>query len=397
MIEDFVNKLLIGNAKDLCPQLPEKVFDCVITSVPYYGLRNYDNLPGQFGLEETPEEYVNNMVETFNGVKRNLKDDGTLWLNVGDCYWGGKGASGQETKESLERRAAAGKSMNKAHHNIIVRTRPTDRKHPIIKRKDKVGIPWALALALRDNGADVRTCKAINLAVKRIVSAYDSPGVIPDRVLYVLTDLQNEYAEAKGEGWYLRQDNIWFKKNCMPESCNDRPTTTHEYFFLFSKSIKYYYDFEAVKELSSENTHERISKEKLAAVNNGYNGNVLHNKKVGDYEEPIRNKNNSEFNKNMLRKFEKRHKRSVWSFSTNSPERNSIGSDHAAGYPEDLIVDPIKAGSREGGIVFDPFAGTGTTGIVSEKLHRKWTLIDLNPKSVKDFDIYRHQQFGVFK
>lgn len=239
--------LLTGNCVETLKTLEANSVHTCITSPPYYGLRDYGTatweggdescehtishyadslkpnvsrpirdpkkrkacakcgairIDKQIGLEDTPEEFIENLVLLFREVKRVLRDDGTLWVNIGDSYWGGKGASGQSDSEYQERRASKGESFNRGHHQIggSKKTRPTDKKHPVIKPKDLVGIPWMLAFALR------------------------------------------------ADGWYLRQDIIWAKPNPMPESVKDRCTKNHEYIFLLSKSKHYYYDHEAIKE-----------------------------------------------------------------------------------------------------------------------------------------------------
>lgn len=177
------NQILFGDCKETLLQFDEKARMCV-TSPPYYGLRDYGGEDKQIGLEETPEEYIDNLVGVFSTVRDCLTDDGTLWLNIGDSYAGsGKGPS---------------KSLNQEHHHL-------EHKHSKIvpqgmKPKDLIGIPWMLAFALR------------------------------------------------ADGWYLRQDIIWHKPNPMPESVKDRCTKAHEYIFLLSKNKKYYYNHEAIKE-----------------------------------------------------------------------------------------------------------------------------------------------------
>lgn len=397
---EYKNKLLIGDSKKIIDSLPEKIVNTIVTSVPYWGLRDY-GVKGQMGMEDTPEEYIYNMTEVFKSAKRVLRDDGTLWLNIGDGYWGGKGKSGQESKASLEKRHAAGTSLNKGHQNTNVAMRPQDRRHPFIKAKDKIGIPWALAFALRDGSGNARECAAINKAIARIKNCFGPDDRMPRKLLTEVINLEYEYHLAKGDGWYFRQDNIWSKTNCAPESCTDRPTTAHEYFFLFSKNKKYYYDYEAVKEQSSDKTNSRISKEKLASIRNGTaNGNNVSTGKQAEYIKTghgIRAKNNTDFNNSMTEIFETRNKRSVWECPTNSPEHQKLDIEHFAVYPEDLIITPIKAGCPEGGIVMDIFGGTGTTGVVSKKLHRDYLLIDINPQSEIDFNKYLHQEFGMFK
>ena len=196
----MINKIIEGDCLKSLREMPDKSVNCCITSPPYYGLRDYGN-EGQIGLEETPEQFVEQLVQVFREVKRILKDDGTLWLNLGDSYWGGKGKSGSRDGEYQEERAINGKSLNKKHQQMGGKgeTRPTDKKHDVIKPKDLIGIPWMVAFALRS------------------------------------------------DGWYLRQDIIWHKPNPMPESVTDRCTKAHEYIFLLSKSKQYYFDNDAIR------------------------------------------------------------------------------------------------------------------------------------------------------
>ena len=244
-------RLLLGNCLDSLHELEDESIDTCITSPPYYGLRDYGTaeweggdpncehtvsmdtkwndpkrgknvlrpevahrggksnaclkcgatrIDEQIGLEDTPEQFIENLVEVFRLVRKKLKPTGSLWLNIGDSYWGGKGRSGMKDAEV---QAARTDSLNKAHHNATGgkgKTRPTDRTHDEIKPKDLIGIPWMLAFALR------------------------------------------------ADGWYLRSDVIWNKPNPMPESVRDRPTKSHEYIFLLTKNKKYYYDHVAIKE-----------------------------------------------------------------------------------------------------------------------------------------------------
>ena len=184
-------EIVQGDCMDVMAGMAEKSVQCCITSPPYWGLRDY-GVEGQFGLEKTLEEYISKMVDVFREVRRVLRDDGTLWLNLGDTYWGGKGQSGQ--KDGNYQANRQDKSLNKPYHQIggAKQTRPQDGKHDVIKPKDLVGIPWMVAFALR------------------------------------------------ADGWYLRQDIIWHKPNPMPESVTDRCTKSHEYIFLLSKQPRYY-------------------------------------------------------------------------------------------------------------------------------------------------------------
>lgn len=187
MIE--LNKIYNSDCLTFLIGLPDNFIDCCVTSPPYYGLRDY-GVDGQIGLEETPDQYVQKLVEIFREVKRVLKPEGTLWLNLGDTYYNYRGAHDHATKQSI--------SSNNAH---VIKSDYGSRNTilPNIKGKDLIGIPWMVAFALR------------------------------------------------ADGWYLRQDIIWHKPNPMPESVTDRCTKSHEYIFLLSKSQKYYYDQDAIK------------------------------------------------------------------------------------------------------------------------------------------------------
>ena len=195
---DCVWEIKQGDALSVLKTMPDQSINTCVTSPPYWGLRDY-GIDGQLGLEPTPEEYVANLVEVFREVKRVLRDDGTLWLNLGDSYmgsWGnyaptGKGGQRPKNTERWQRRAYEDKADWRP---------PTSNKHEGLKPKDLVGIPWMVAFALR------------------------------------------------ADGWYLRQDIIWHKPNPMPESVKDRCTKAHEYIFLLAKSRRYYYDAEAIKE-----------------------------------------------------------------------------------------------------------------------------------------------------
>jgi DNA modification methylase len=198
----MANQILHGDSKTILQTLPSQTFNTCVTSPPYWGLRDY-GVDDQLGLEETPEQYVKNMVEVFREVKRVLKDDGTLWLNLGDSYAGsGKG------------RWEYGKGQKETY--VATKDSPQCKIPKVsngLKPKDLVGIPWMVAFALRT------------------------------------------------DGWYLRSDIIWSKPNPMPESVKDRPTKSHEYIFLLSKSQNYYYDSEAIKEPIAISSIARLSQD----------------------------------------------------------------------------------------------------------------------------------------
>ena len=289
--------LLLGNCLDVLSALPESSVQCCVTSPPYWGLRNY-GVDGQLGLEETPDAYVANMVAVFRAVRRVLRDDGTLWLNLGDSYSGAAG--GNNRGEG----AGGGKERGKA---IGFGTLPKRKDlEGGLKHKDLAGIPWRVAFALQ------------------------------------------------ADGWWLRQDIIWYKPNPMPESVTDRCTKAHEYIFLLTKSAKYFYDNEAVKEKSLHVgvTHRAANKGKAHSEEAG-----LDTRPKVDWTTP-----------------ETRNKRSVWTVAT-KPYKDA----HFATFPPKLIEPCILAGSAADTLVLDPFSGAGTTGVVAVQHGRRYIGIELNP------------------
>jgi DNA modification methylase len=302
--------IITGDAREVLKTLPDKSVHCCVTSPPYWGLRDY-GVDGQLGLEETPEEYVERLVQVFREVRRVLRDDGTLWLNLGDSYyrsWGnyaptGKGGQREKHTERFDRRAYAGK---------VDWRPPTSYKHEQLKPKDLVGIPWRVAFALQ------------------------------------------------ADGWYLRSDIIWHKPNPMPESVTDRPTKAHEYIFLLSKSERYYYDADAIREPHKTNLPV-VDKHKAGA----YTDKHLDNQEADPFGSVGYHPKG-------------RNKRTVWTVST-----KPFSGTHFATFPEELIEPCILAGCPVGGTVLDPFFGAGTTGLVAVKLDRKYIGIELNPEYVK--------------
>jgi DNA modification methylase len=286
-----------------------KVQTCV-TSPPYYGLRDYGR-DGQIGLEETPEDYIAAMVEVFRCVRDVLADDGTVWLNIGDSYYNYRPGKGQ---------ALVKQSVANNDQDLPQTCARRGNKLDGLKEKDLIGIPWMLAFALR------------------------------------------------ADGWYLRQDIIWHKPNPMPESVQDRCTKAHEYIFLLSKSQKYYYDHEAIKEPVAESTIGR------GPVDFG-------GKKGRDYIPDKSDPNYRAGNEQWGRTFDYqesckngRNKRSVWEVST-----KPYSGAHFAVFPADLIEPCILAGAPVGGIVLDPFMGSGTTAQVAQNLGRQYLGCELNP------------------
>jgi DNA modification methylase len=331
--------------------LPDGSVNCCVTSPPYFGLRDYGT-PDQLGLEETPEKFVENMVKVFREVKRVLKDDGTLWLNIGDSYanngTGGNGATGGRDKSTLQSQMPP------------IGTTPVKKSVPSgMKSKDLIGIPWMVAFALRS------------------------------------------------AGWYLRQDIIWHKPNPMPESVTDRCTKAHEYIFLLSKSQKYYYDHEAIKQKMADSSFQRLSQDvesqdgsarvpgktngKMKAVGQ-YVGGKKH-KTVQDKGQQVQSfhKTRNDNGQEWQNEDGKANKRSVWTITT-----KPFSEAHFATFPEDLIVDCIKAGCPEGGIVLDPFMGAGTTALVARKLNRNYKGFELNADYIKIADKRLRDELGMF-
>jgi len=264
-------RIIEGDCVEVMRELPDESVQTCITSPPYWGLRDY-GVEGQLGLEPTPEEYVANLVAVFREVRRVLRTDGTLWLNLGDSYTSGGRAP---TPDGL-------------------------------KPKDLVGIPWAVAFALR------------------------------------------------ADGWYLRSDIVWAKGNPMPESVTDRPTRAHEFIFLLSKSPRYYYDADAIREADS--------------------GRPSGNGFVRDHRLSYRNADGT--GRGRDEQWEPgggRNKRSVWTVAI-----QPFPGAHFATFPPALIEPCVLAGSAEGETVLDPFAGSGTTGVVALRHNRDFVGIELN-------------------
>jgi len=264
----------------------------------------------QIGLEATPEAYVARLVELFREVRRVLRDDGTLWLNLGDSYNAYNGNRGTESEYAGKRNAM--EPAFPAGHGLMAKG---------LKPKDLIGIPWMVALALR------------------------------------------------ADGWYLRCDIIWAKKNCMPESVTDRPTKAHEYIFLLSKSEKYFYDAEAIKEAITESSIARV------AQNDGRP--VLNTDRKRDSTQAEQTLDIAA----MVPADGRRNKRSVWNVAL-----KPFNEAHFATFPPDLISPCVLAGAPRGGVVLDPFMGAGTTALVAATHDRQYIGCELNPeyKSIAD-------------
>lgn len=333
MIE--LNKIYNEDCLVTLSKIDNNSIDCVVTSPPYFNLRNY-KIDGQIGIEETPQLYIDKLVDVFFEVYRVLKPTGTLWVNLGDSYNGSGGNHKEHHKNDTGFQGGVGAKYGGKGANVQG-----------LKRKDLIGIPWVFAFAMRD------------------------------RV-----------------GFYLRQDIIWEKGNPMPEPVKDRCVKSHEYIFLFSKSEKYYFDYQAIQEPSVT----FIDKEPQEITQIRFGG-----KKYGDSDDPHHaTKSGKEWKPQMknliddgqkpntmhLRRAEGmqdiqyavRNKRDVWHVNT---EPSNL--EHCAMFPTKLITPCILAGCPENGIVYDPFGGAATTALTTLRCggNRKFILSELNPEYVK--------------
>ena len=282
--------ILVGDCVELMRGMPDKSVHCCVTSPPYFGLRDY-GVDGQIGLESSPDEYVAALVTVFGEARRVLRDDGTLWLNLGDSYTGSANAGGEATRT--------------CHGAPNARDRNLPSKRGAgLKPKDLIGIPWRVAFALQ------------------------------------------------ADGWYLRQDIIWHKPNPMPESVRDRCTKAHEYIFLLSKSSRYYFDAEAIRDAAVSTGPRRDNGEGDRLIDRG-----MYSGRAGNAADG------------------KRNKRSVWTVTT-----RPFKGAHFATFPPDLIEPCILAGCPEGGTVLDPFGGSGTTAGVAAANGRAAIICELNPE-----------------
>ena len=375
-----INRILVGDNIETLKTLTDNSIDCCITSPPYYGLRDYgtgrwvggysncphkrmskylehtstghaqEGLRGnvgdviyktvcplcgairedkQVGLEETPEEYINRLVNIFREVKRVLKDDGTLWVNIGDSYAGGQGRWGGVNNLS---------DLQQGNKGSLTEIDVSKKwQHDIIKPKDLIGVPWMLAFALR------------------------------------------------ADGWYLRSDIIWDKINPMPESVEDRCTKAHEYIFMLSKSSKYYFDYEAIQEpvnIQNPSMHIKFGGEKYpdSVPNRIYSGNE-YKPRTKNCQYDGQTPNTMHVNREKGGKDKQylvRRKRDVWRISP-----SAFKGAHFATFPEELVANCLLAGCSKDGIVLDPFFGSGTVGVVAKKHHRNYIGCELNEEYVK--------------
>ncbi len=319
------NRIICGDNCEVMRAMPSESIDCCVTSPPYWGLRDYGH-DGQIGLEPTPEEYVARMIEVFREVKRLLKDDGTLWLNLGDSY--ARNGGGVQSKMNTVHKMGVGQKATYLAGGM----QSIDKVPEGLKPKDLVGIPWRVAFALQS------------------------------------------------DGWYLRQDIIWHKPNPMPESVTDRCTKAHEYVFLLSKSERYYYGFDAMQEPAAE-----VSKARMKRGVSGSHKNIN-----GAPGQTAHSMSKPRERGSITAAPETRNRRSVWTITT-----KPYSGAHFAVMPADLVKPCIMAGCREGGVVLDPFSGSGTTAMVARDLSCRYIGIELNPEYV-EISLKRLEQGVLF-
>lgn len=391
LAKDYINTVVCGDCRDVLAAIPDGCVQTCVTSPPYWSLRDYgleptvwvadpecqhqwgiarqlpaithwntgvvfdpdrrktvqvDSEKGRFcvkcggwhgclGLEPSPEMYINHLVDIFREVRRVLHDNGTVWLNIGDSYWGGKGRSGYELPHEAEERKSKGETLQRGHQVPgYMDMRPSDGRHPTLKPKDMCLIPQRLAIALQD------------------------------------------------DGWWVRCIIPWLKPNCMPSSQRDRPTVAHEYFILMSKSRKYYYDQDSIRveykqplnRWGGPTIKEEVPKHSkyLEMQDIGVSsamraGRPIRPNKQGRY------RRTTDWWMDSLQQFFSDEFAFFWCPTTPYSEA------HFATFPEKLIEPCILAGSVPGSIVLDPFGGSGTVGVVAAKHHRDYILIDANP------------------
>ncbi len=321
---------LQGDVFDKVKELEDNSIDCVVTSPPYWGLRDY-GIKGQLGLEPTYQEHIKNIVEFFRIMKPKLKDSATVWLNYGDSY--AATINGTKVKDQIKNKVQfAGKYLIKGDDRTF-RDKPFSTIQGFLKPKDLVMIPNRIAIALQE------------------------------------------------DGWWIRSEIIWHKPNPMPESIKDRPTSAHEKIWLITKNKKYYYNADAIREPCTESTKQRYK--------SGWNGNEKRDYVSGKQNHFSKYIGTEKSKQDALKG---KNKRNVWTITT-----KSCKEAHFATFPKDLIEPCIKAGCPEGGVVLDPFGGSGTTGIVAKSLNRTAILIELNPSYIEIAKKRIDKELGMFK
>lgn len=365
----WIDKTHVGDCRSLMRAMiaDEVTVQCVVTSPPYWGLRDY-GVPGQFGLERTWQRHVARIRSTFRLVRQLLTKDGTLWLNYGDSY-----SSGGRSTQAIDTMRTMGARAQVNRHGPKTRTAGSDAasgKHANL------------------NGTAVRPPKIDGLGGKQLMG-------IPWRVAFAL----------QGDGWYLRSDIIWHKPNPMPESVRDRPTKAHEYIFLMSRSERYHYDAAAIAEPTTGNAHPRIGVAPDQPRSRPQKPVAGHAKGAGSHspKDHARSKGGlkdstkfgrgagwrepGSFSYGQAGVLDTRNARSVWTIPT-----QPFSGAHFATFPEDLVARCILASTRPGDIVLDPFMGSGTVGKVATDLGRRYIGCELNPAYLELHDMRRTTQ-----
>lgn len=361
-------EIIIGDALTELLMMPSDSVDCCVTSPPYWGLRDY-GVAGQLGLEPTLGEHLAAMVAVFQEVRRILKPAGSLWLNYGDCY----------ATTPNGRSAAATKAAG--NDDRTFRDKPFSTIGPIFEHDDS---PRQRSRRGRSGNLGNGGKNGVGIPDGRVAGGYLKPKdlcMIPNRLAIALQDA----------GWWVRAENVWGKRNPMPDSSGRyRPSTAHEKVFMLSKSGRCFYDAEAVARKCSPNTHARLAQDVANQVgseraNGGRktNGNmkaVIRTPKQTAAGSGI--KNNDSFNNAVCMPVETRYLRNyepapldVWDIPT-----VSFSEAHFATFPPELAERCILAGCPAGGVVMDPFFGAGTVGMVAAKLGRPCIGIELNPE-----------------
>lgn len=417
-----LNTIYHADVLDYIDMVPDQFVQTIVTSPPYYALRSYGIPPTKWpevkynlfgfeivipamecclGLEPSPEAFIGHLVLIFRKASRVLKNNGILWCNIGDSYWGGKGKSGQSySSEAQQERYENKQSISRGEHQIAGKglTRPLDGKHPHIKSKDLIGIPWMLSFALRE------------------------------------------------DGWYLRSDVIWSKPNPMPESVSDRCTKSHEYIFMLTKRPKYYFDAFAIatpyadKTLTTFGSSVKGAGDGSGLIQSENWANSLKEHKPKEWKQPtgwdtdpvgshgsfhkngrrprkdIDNRGGNQASANGIPAMAtdgtinkkghsgyfdkegnligsgKANKRTVWTVSA-----KPFAEAHFATFPPELIIDCIKSSTKEGDTVLDLFTGSGTTAVVSRKLGRNFTGCDLSKTYIDEIANPRlRKELGIF-
>ncbi|MFE0877293.1 DNA-methyltransferase [Streptomyces smyrnaeus] len=334
--EDDSVTLVLDDALTALRNLPHSSADCIVTSPPYYGLRDYGE-PNQYGLEPTPATYVDTMRTLFAEARRVLANDGTLWLNLGDSYSSGRSGQSGLAEWGAEHARGGGHS-DKVAKRAAARVRGT-------AAKNLLGIPWRVAFALQD------------------------------------------------EGWILRNEIIWAKPNAMPESVRDRLSNRHEHLFMFSKTPRYWFDLDAIRQTYdgerslSRRAHRTANKPHTARGEWPPRGSGGTAASLPPGAVPQTNLQAG--TSHTAAHPRGRNPGDVWDIATRP---NPLA--HFATFPIDLPTRCIKAGCKPGGIVLDPFSGSGTTGAAARRLGRRYIGIDLNA-AYHDLAIRQHFAQGV--